>query len=48
LFEPFWEHLYAHLKKRSVPLRAIWIADVSNQGTSGVLNEAVQGDTSLF
>ncbi|KAJ5979562.1 toxin biosynthesis protein [Penicillium waksmanii] len=45
LFEPFWEHLYAHLKRCSVPLRAIWIADVSNQGASGVLNEAVQGDT---
>ncbi|OOQ87870.1 putative toxin biosynthesis protein [Penicillium brasilianum] len=45
LFEPLWEHFYDHLKKRSVPLRAIWIADVSNQGASYVLNEEIQGDT---
>jgi hypothetical protein len=35
-----------YLKKNSVPLRAIWIADLSNQGASGVLNEDIQGDTS--
>ncbi|KAJ5212047.1 toxin biosynthesis protein [Penicillium cinerascens] len=45
LFEPLWEQLYVYLKKCSVPLRAIWIADVSNQGASGVLNEDIQGDT---
>ncbi|KAJ5132443.1 hypothetical protein N7448_006601 [Penicillium atrosanguineum] len=44
LFEPLWEHFYAYLKKYSIPLRAIWIADVSNQGASGVLNEDIQGD----
>ncbi|KAJ5594735.1 toxin biosynthesis protein [Penicillium hispanicum] len=45
LYEPLWGHLYAHLKKQSVPLRGIWMADVSNQGASGVLNEDIQGDT---
>ncbi|GAQ11645.1 hypothetical protein ALT_8966 [Aspergillus lentulus] len=43
-YEPLWEDLYAHLNKRSIPLRGIWIADISNQGASGVLNEHVQGD----
>lgn len=48
MLEPLWDDLYAHLKEQSVPLRGIWIADVSNQGASGVLNEDVQGDTSNF
>jgi hypothetical protein len=48
MLEPLWEDLYAHLKRQSVPLRGIWIADVSNQGASGVLNEDVQGDNSNF
>lgn len=48
MLEPLWEDLYAHLKRQSVPLRGIWIADVSNQGASGVLNEDVQGDTGNF
>ncbi|KAH8691974.1 putative toxin biosynthesis protein [Talaromyces proteolyticus] len=45
LYEPLWEDLYKQLRARSVPLRAIWMADVSNQGASGVLNENIQGDT---
>ncbi|PWY91036.1 hypothetical protein BO70DRAFT_349548 [Aspergillus heteromorphus CBS 117.55] len=44
VYEPLWEDLYAQLKKQSVPLRGIWVADVSNQGASGVLNEYTQGD----
>ncbi|KAL2833134.1 putative toxin biosynthesis protein [Aspergillus pseudoustus] len=44
ILEPLWEDLYAQLKKQSVPLRGIWIADVTNQGASGVLNENVLGD----
>ncbi|PYH40573.1 putative toxin biosynthesis protein [Aspergillus saccharolyticus JOP 1030-1] len=44
LYEPLWEELYAQMKLHSIPLRAIWVADVSNQGASGVLNEYVQGD----
>ncbi|KAJ5155771.1 toxin biosynthesis protein [Penicillium capsulatum] len=45
LYEPLWERLSAQLKTQSVPLRAIWIADVSHQGASGVLNEEIQSDT---
>jgi hypothetical protein len=46
LYEPLWEDIYEQLKKQSVPLRAIWVADPSNQGASGVLNEDLQGDQS--
>ncbi|KAL3467684.1 Alpha/beta hydrolase family-domain-containing protein [Aspergillus heterothallicus] len=42
--EPLWEDLYAQLQKQGVPLRGIWVADVTNQGASGVLNEDVLGD----
>lgn len=48
LYEPLWEDLYAKLKKNSIPLRGIWVADVSNQGASGILNEDIQGDTSML
>ncbi|KAJ5647099.1 hypothetical protein N7490_003471 [Penicillium lividum] len=44
LYEPIWEDLYAELKQKQIPLRGIWVADMSNQGASGVLNEYVQGD----
>ncbi|KAL4982171.1 Alpha/beta hydrolase family-domain-containing protein [Aspergillus falconensis] len=44
ILEPLWEDLYRQLQSQSVPLRGIWVADVSNQGASGVLNEDVQGD----
>ena len=42
-YEPLWDELH-----RAYPgkIRAIWIADVSNQGASGVLNERIQGDDS--
>ena len=46
IYEPLWEDLYAELKQRQIPLRAIWVADISNQGSSGVLNENIQGDQS--
>ncbi|GLA03056.1 hypothetical protein AnigIFM60653_002652 [Aspergillus niger] len=43
-YEPLWEDIYTELKHRGVPLRGIWMADTSNQGESGVLNEYIQGD----
>ncbi|TVY75858.1 Abhydrolase domain-containing protein mpaH [Lachnellula suecica] len=42
-YEALWEDLYHALKDKS-SIRAIWIADVSNHGASGILNEKVQGD----
>ncbi|KAE8329395.1 Alpha/beta hydrolase family-domain-containing protein [Aspergillus sergii] len=44
IYEPLWEDLYKQLKKLSVPVRGIWVADTSNQGASAILNEDVQGD----
>ncbi|KAJ5291897.1 hypothetical protein N7478_001148 [Penicillium angulare] len=44
LYEPLWEDLYAELKQKQIPVRGIWVADISNQGASGVLNEYTQGD----
>ncbi|KAF2179125.1 alpha/beta-hydrolase [Zopfia rhizophila CBS 207.26] len=40
-YEPLWEALRIRLTGR---LKAIWIADCSHQGASGILNENVQGD----
>ncbi|TVY21564.1 Abhydrolase domain-containing protein mpaH [Lachnellula arida] len=42
-YEALWDALYHELKNQHA-IRAIWIADISNQGASGVLNEKVQGD----
>ncbi|GAB1206084.1 hypothetical protein APSETT445_004765 [Aspergillus pseudonomiae] len=44
IYEPLWEDLYHQLKKLSVPVRGIWVADTSNQGASAILNEEIQGD----
>ncbi|KAJ5263440.1 toxin biosynthesis protein [Penicillium angulare] len=40
-YEPIWEEL---LSSTSVKIKAIWIADSSNQGASGVMNENELGD----
>jgi hypothetical protein len=45
-YEPLWQDLYTELIRKGIPLRGIWIADISNQGASGVLNEYIQGDQS--
>ncbi|KAJ5721891.1 toxin biosynthesis protein [Penicillium malachiteum] len=40
-YEPIWEEL---LSLTTVRIKAIWIADSSNQGASGVMNEDELGD----
>ena len=40
-YEPLWEDL---LSRSTVKIRAIWIADCSHQGASGIANENEQGD----
>ncbi|KAJ5634794.1 hypothetical protein N7528_002636 [Penicillium herquei] len=40
-YEPIWEEL---ISLTNVKIRAIWIADSSNQGASGVMNEKELGD----
>ena len=47
-YEPFWDELYARLQSQGVYIRSIWVADSSNQGASGVLNENIQGDNSML
>ncbi|KAJ6045089.1 uncharacterized protein N7446_003291 [Penicillium canescens] len=44
LYEPFWEDLYASSKSQGFNIRAIWMADVSNEGQSGIINEGILGD----
>lgn len=46
-YEPLWDDLYGALKDKH-SIRAIWIADISNQGASGILNENIQGDDRKF
>ncbi|KAF3196712.1 Mitochondrial outer membrane protein iml2 [Orbilia oligospora] len=49
LYEPFFEYLVEDYEKRGAKLRNIWIADIHNQGESGVLNEkTLGGDISWF
>ncbi|KAH8165148.1 hypothetical protein CIB48_g3080 [Xylaria polymorpha] len=44
LYEPLWEDLHAQSAAGGFRIRGIWIADVTNQGYSGELNEAKLGD----
>ncbi|KAK8166509.1 Alpha/beta hydrolase family-domain-containing protein [Phyllosticta citrichinensis] len=49
LYEPLWEELLKRSKAEGFSIRSIWIADVSYQGASGVLNEKKLGnDPSWF
>ncbi|KAI0839844.1 putative toxin biosynthesis protein [Hypoxylon sp. FL0890] len=45
LYEPLWADLHTRAHKEgNFRIRSIWIADVTNQGYSGVLNEATLGN----
>ncbi len=44
LYEPLWEDLHARSKSNGFRIRSIWIADVAQQGQSGVLNEQHLGN----
>ena len=44
LYEPLWEDFYSHAKEEGFRVRSIWIADVANQGQSGITNEHVLGN----
>lgn len=45
LYEPLWDELFDHtIKTGNFRIRNIWIADVSNQGASGVMNEQLLGN----
>ncbi|KAF3062370.1 putative toxin biosynthesis protein [Daldinia childiae] len=44
LYEPLWADLHARSKAHGIRIRGIWIADVSNQGYSGQINESALGN----
>ena len=39
LYEPLWDDLAVELQKKGKKIRAIWMADLNNQGASNLLNE---------
>ncbi|KAI2784372.1 putative toxin biosynthesis protein [Daldinia loculata] len=44
LYEPLWADLHARSKAHGFRIRGVWIADVSNQGYSGQINESALGN----
>ncbi|KAL5362339.1 Alpha/beta hydrolase family-domain-containing protein [Aspergillus floccosus] len=44
LYEPLWDDIYERLRAQNRRIRSIWIADVVQQGQSGILNESILGD----
>lgn len=48
LYEPLWDELYERLSSMNRRIRAIWIADVAQQGQSGVLNESIIGNNRMY
>ncbi|KAK4233047.1 peroxisomal membrane protein LPX1 [Achaetomium macrosporum] len=44
LYEPLWDDLHKRAAKSGIRIRSIWIADMWNQGQSGILNEKILGN----
>jgi hypothetical protein len=44
LYEPLWEDILTRAQRRQVRIRSIWIADIAQQGQSGVMNEELLGN----
>ncbi|AEO60052.1 hypothetical protein MYCTH_2308872 [Thermothelomyces thermophilus ATCC 42464] len=44
LYEPLWDEIHKRITKSGIRIRSIWIADMWNQGQSGVLNEKILGN----
>ena len=44
LYQPLWDDLSRVLKKKGQAIRGIWIADVAQQGMSGIINEDKLGN----
>ncbi|KAE8410953.1 Alpha/beta hydrolase family-domain-containing protein [Aspergillus pseudocaelatus] len=43
LYEPLWDDIHDRLRSQKKRIRSIWIADVAQQGQSGILNESILG-----
>ncbi|KAF5662750.1 host-specific ak-toxin akt2 [Fusarium heterosporum] len=48
LYEPLWDELHERVKQKNIRIRSIWIADIWNQGQSGVTNEEILGNDSSW
>jgi hypothetical protein len=49
LYEPLWDALYEYMQKNAkTHIAGIWIADVSNQNHSSVINEGKLGNERTF
>ncbi|KAJ3499385.1 hypothetical protein NLG97_g380 [Lecanicillium saksenae] len=44
LYEPLWEEIHQRLSRSGVRIRSIFMADMWNQGQSGILNERILGN----
>lgn len=44
LYEPLWEEMLVGFEERGIRVRGIWIADVAQQGHSGIVNELLLGN----
>ncbi|KAF9884291.1 hypothetical protein FE257_001921 [Aspergillus nanangensis] len=43
VYEPLWDDIHEILRSHNRRIRSIWIADVAQQGQSGILNESILG-----
>ncbi|KAI2916225.1 hypothetical protein CBS147343_10474 [Aspergillus niger] len=43
LYEPLWDDIHEQLASQNRRIRSIWIADVAQQGQSGISNELILG-----
>ncbi|GKZ35834.1 hypothetical protein AbraIFM66950_006632 [Aspergillus brasiliensis] len=41
LYEPLWDELHTQLANQDRRIRSIWIADIAQQGQSGIMNESI-------
>lgn len=48
VYEPLWEDLLTQCNKHNLRIRSIWMADIAQQGTSGLLNETKLGRTASW
>lgn len=44
LYEPLWDDIHRSSEGAGFRIRSIWMADMWNQGHSGVINENILGN----
>jgi hypothetical protein len=48
MYEPLWEDIHARSQSNGFRIRSIWIADLAQEGASGVLNERLLGNDRML